>query len=85
MNITNNQSSTRSPVETETMAAWKKFYQVGDIVQIAKQYDLSISTVGVALKGLASKSTIDKINDYYGISSVASQKKDEKKRGRKSS
>lgn len=74
MNITNHYHSTRLSVEPETMATWEKFYVVGDIVQITKQYDLSISTVSTAFKGLASQATIDKINDYYGISKIVVKK-----------
>lgn len=61
-------SEDRKPVSSEQIARWQRSYKLGDIVQISKKYDLSIGTVSLAFKGLATRNTIKCINEFYKLS-----------------
>lgn len=58
----------RKPVSSEQIAKWKRSYKIGDLVQICKKHDLSISTVSMAFKGTATNNTIKCINEFYKLS-----------------
>lgn len=60
-----NYKENRKPVNSDQLAKWERSYKIGDIVDISKKYNLSISTVSIAFKGTATTNTIKCINEYY--------------------
>ena len=57
----------REQVSKMILKAWDKKYELGHIEKIKQATGLSVVTISNALKGVATPSTVQAINNYYGI------------------